>query len=725
MRRVRFASAIALAVVLAFLLSVTGPGATAAPKQDPPLPPLEIALNSLTPIVPKAKGTLTLSGTVTNTTDSDLGSLSVAARLGEGPITERTELDEVSSGALSPFTRGVLNGSAGLPEITAGGTLPWTISVPMKDLQLGASGVYYLRIDAVVDFDNTFSASTRTFLPWFPDPNLVVPTQVAWLWPISDWPDRDARNVFLTDRTPTELAPGGRLNQLLDLGLSAGANIDWVIDPQVLESASVIAGGYQVMGINDDPIDGGSAEPAVAWLAKARAGLAGAAVYAWAYANPDVTALAQAKMGQDVVAATTIAPELLAAQLGVPEPASLGWPVGRRTDRESLGVLQRAGVRTVILDSAALQPSTEGGADPSPAALVRTDAGPLQAIVTDRELSRSLGSAGDTAAAALIDRQRFLAETGVLATTPGTTSTPVVVGPDAQWNPNPATVAGILEALTDAPWLTSTSLARVVSRTSTDTSRTLATVSTESQKAVRRADHLKKVSSTQKKLSLFGSIMENQGALTEPFASALLRTTSGAWRSEMDEGEQLLSVVNQELNADIEKVRVISGGVINIASGSGAIPITMSNDLSVPVKVGLDLIGTPKVRLVTNDFTPISIPANRKVSTEIDAQVIGNGELTVEVQLTNAEGVAYGKPAKVILRSTAYAQAASWVVGIAFLVLTALLAMNSFRRRRQARADRADRADRAKRSEQLEQTTNDSDEPDSPADGQPERDPLQ
>jgi hypothetical protein len=689
--RARFASAIGFSIALActLVLSLAGPGATAAPRQDEPPPPLEIALNSLTPIVPKAKGKLTLTGTVTNTTESDLGSLSVSARLGESPITERTTLDEVSSGAFSPFTRGVLNGVAALPEIAAGTTLPWTIRVPMTDLQLGASGVYYLRVDAVVDFDNTFSASTRTFLPWFPDPDLVIPTQVAWLWPLSDWPNRDARNVFLTDRTPTELTAGGRLSQLLDLGLTAGQKIDWVIDPQVLESATTMAGGYQVMGINDDPVDGGSAEAAVGWLAKARGGLAGASVYSWAYANPDVTALAQAKMGEAVIAATTIAPELLAAQLGRPATASLGWPTGRRTDRDSLGVLQRAGVRTVIVDSSALQPPTDSSTEPSPAALIRTDAGPLQAVVTDPVLSRSLGSATDTAAAALIERQRFLADTAVLATTPGTTGAPVVVGPPAQWNPNPTTVSGILEALSEAPWITPIPLSKVIAKSATDTSRSLASASTESRKAQRRADHLKKVSSTQKKLRLFGSIMENQGTLTQPYAAALLRTTSGAWRSDTDEGDQLLSVINDELNADIGKVRVISGGVINISSGTAAIPITISNDLSVPVKVGLALSGTPKVRLVTKDFTPILIPANRKVSTQIDAQVIGNGELSVDVQLTNAQGNAYGDPAEVVLRSTAYAQAASWVVGIAFLLLTALLAMNSIRRRRQARADRA------------------------------------
>lgn len=685
----RSARALAAALVLALVVGWVGPAAMAAPQQDDPPAPLEVSLNSLTPVVPKLKGKLTLSGTVTNTTESDLSSLSVSMRLGDRLITDRIELAEISSEAFSPFTRGVLNGSVAIPRIAAGATLPWTVTVPMKDLQLGAAGVYFLRVDAVADFDNTFSASTRTFLPWFPDPDLVIPTKVAWLWPLSDWPNRNAANVFLTDRTPSEIAAGGRLDRLLNLGLSAGRKIDWVIDPQVLESASVIADGYQVMGINDDPVDSGPAEPAVSWLARARTGLVDASVYDWAYANPDVTALAQAGMGKDVLAATTVAPELLRTQLGRPATASLGWPAGTRTDGKSLGILQRAGVQAVVLKSTALQSLIGGSSGANPTALLRTQASPLQAVLTDPVLSRSLGSAEDTPAQALIARQRFLAEAGVLAGAPGTTGTSVVIGPDASWDPSPTTIAGILEAMADAPWLASTSLAQVLSTTSTEISRSLAPVPSENQRALRRANHLKDVAATQKKLRLFGSIVENQGAITDPYSAALLRTTSGAWRGKMKEGRQLLQVVDDELDTDIGKVRVISGGVINISRSSGAIPITISNDLGVPVTVGLELIGAPKVRLVTDDFTVISIPANRKVSTEIDAQVIGNGDLSVAIQLTNPAGDPYGKPAEVILRSTAYAQAASWVVGIAFLVLTALIAVNSIRRRRQAKADRA------------------------------------
>ncbi len=659
-----------------------------AKEIEPDLPPLQITLDSLTPIVPTVKGKLRLSGTVTNTTADNLGSIAVTLRLGQNPVSDRTQVDEIANEALDPFTRGIPNATASIPDLQAESSVPWELAIKTTELQLGSSGVYYLRIDAVADFDGSISASARSFLPWFPEPDFVTPTEVAWLWPISDWPNRDADNVFLTDRTPTELAPDGRLTRLLDIGLAAGRQPDWVVDPQVIESASVIASGYQVMGLND-PVGGGAQEPAAAWLARARAGLPRASVFAGAYADPDVTALAMEGMDDDIVAATTMAPELLSKQLSIAAPSSLGWPTGGRTDREAMDALQRAGVRTVVLDSNALSPSSDGTVSNEPTAVIRTEAGPIQAVLTDRVLSssRALGKATDSPAEALAARQRFLAETGVLASTTGSTGLPIVVGPDRQWDPNPSTVTGVLEAMATAPWVQSKPIVEVISQSRSTTARALAPASTSGKRAVARAEHLEKVRRTEKDLRLFGSILQNPGTLTEPFAAALLRTTSGAWRSEPAEAEQLLDVVDDQLSTQIDKVRVVSGGVINVPSGSGQIPVTILNDLPQPVVVGLELTGSPTVRLVTQPFTPIVVPANRKVSTEVSAQVLGNGELEVDIQLTNDQGVSYGKPAELILRSSAYAQAASWVVGIAFLLLAGLLAMNSIRRRRARKAE--------------------------------------
>ncbi|MEI2729646.1 MAG: hypothetical protein V9E85_11120 [Candidatus Nanopelagicales bacterium] len=148
------------------------------------------------------------------------------------------------------------------------------------------------------------------------------------MWPLSDWPDRNANNVFLTDRTPTEITPTGRLSRVLDLGIAAKAQAEWVVDPQVLQAVNGMTTGYQVAGPNGGALPGGSPQPAIDWLARTRAGLATASVNATAYAVPDVTALNRAKMTQDVVQATTTAPEAVTALLARPVTSSIGWPPG-------------------------------------------------------------------------------------------------------------------------------------------------------------------------------------------------------------------------------------------------------------------------------------------------------------------------------------------------------------------------------------------------------------
>lgn len=203
------------------------------------------------------------------------------------------------------------------------------------------------------------------------------------------------------------------------------------------------------------------------------------------------------------------------------------------------------------------------------------------------------------------------------------------------------------------------------------------------------ASYLRKIQEAQDNLDVFASILADPGQLTEKYSTALLRATSGAWRVDRDGGNQLIASIDKELGDEMGRVRVLSGGVKNFSSETGEIPITISNDLPVPVTVGMTLTGDPPIRLSAQKFAPITIPPNRKVSTQITAKVRGNGELPVKVQLTNPAGTPYGEPSEVTLRSSAYANAATWVVAVAFGLLTLLLLINSVRRRRQRIAEAA------------------------------------
>lgn len=667
-------------------MSVAGQASATVPSAkvqvDPQSTGIKVSVDSLTPVDPRPKDFLQLAGTVTNTSDQDIDGVNVELRISQDQLTNRAQVTRIADGDESPNTRSVTDGYTTVKDkLSPGASGSWVLKVPMANLGLPVSGVYGLRVDAAAQQNSDQNDSTQTFLPWFPSPKTVKPTKVVWLWPLTNTPNQNANLVFLNERTPQELTATGRLNRLLDLGIAGQAQTEWVVDPQLLEAVDGMTNGYQVAGPEGVPVSGLSPQPAIDWITKARAGLSAAAVSAGGYAFPDDTALTRQKMSQEVVQATTGSPETVTKLLGRPVTSNLGWPMGARTDSKTLSLLQKSGVRTVVLDRAALQAS-ENDSGNIAAALIRTESGPLSAVLTDRGLSSSLGSATSSAQDAVLARQRFLAETGVMTTAAPDVDRIVAVGPDPRWDPNPAVVADLLAALRTSGWMRSASLAQLLAAIPKEVPRTLAPVTTAGRRAELSSGYLGRIQDTQEDLDVFSSILDDPGQVTEKYSTALLRATSSAWRVDKDGGNKLVSSIDSELRNEMGRVRVLSGGVKNFSSETGEIPITISNDLPVPVTVGMTLTGNPPIRLSAQKFAPITVPANRKVSTQISAKVRGNGELLVKVQLTNPAGIPYGEPSEVTLRSSAYANAATWVVGIAFGLLALLLLANSIRRRR-------------------------------------------
>jgi hypothetical protein len=258
-----------------------------------------------------------------------------------------------------------------------------------------------------------------------------------------------------------------------------------------------------------------------------------------------------------------------------------------------------------------------------------------------------------------------------------------------RWNPNPDLVNPLLRASTRAPWMTPTSLTALLSETPPNIPRDRAGYGDRARAAELPEAYLTQVSRVAQRIELFSSILDNPGRATEPFAQALLRAQSSAWRSEPDVGTTLLRSIRTEINQVINEVRVLSTGNITFSGDVGRVPITIANDLDQSVTVGLRLVGKPSARLFAEDVTGIRIEAGRKASIDVDARVIGGDPLSVNVQLLTPEGEFYGTPTAVLVTSTAYARAASWVVVAAFIALALFVVVGVTRRIHQARKSSA------------------------------------
>ena len=140
MRPVAVLGTALLAVAWAFPVT-TATAATAQPTD----PAAEVAVTSMAPAVPTPGTVLTLSGTVTNPTDTPYDDVQVQLRL-SARLTGRSEITAVVAGKeiekASSIVRGSLVDVA--PGLDPGATLSWTVAVDVDALGLRTAGVHGL-----------------------------------------------------------------------------------------------------------------------------------------------------------------------------------------------------------------------------------------------------------------------------------------------------------------------------------------------------------------------------------------------------------------------------------------------------------------------------------------------------------------------------------------------------------------------------------------------------
>ncbi|MGH8888428.1 MAG: DUF6049 family protein, partial [Acidothermaceae bacterium] len=182
-----------------------------AASSSGPAPRFAITLDQLEPKVARAGDTLSLAGTLTNTSGEDLSDVAVTLRASTQRIGTRYDLAHDADpatviGFLVSGTRQEIG------TVDSGGSISWQISVPIDRIGLPKSpsmfGAYPLAIEVTSAGD---SGTVRTRLPttvmWMPNDAQFNATQLSWLWPLVDGVHRGAGDTFLNDDLAKDLAP--------------------------------------------------------------------------------------------------------------------------------------------------------------------------------------------------------------------------------------------------------------------------------------------------------------------------------------------------------------------------------------------------------------------------------------------------------------------------------------------------------------------------------------
>lgn len=677
-----------LAVLSAALLAPMGavaPGTAAAvvTKQS-----LGLTVKTVTPELPRdPNAEIKLTGTVRNSTSAPLTNLRVRIRYSSARFTDRAAMKIFQSGQALPLPNisRQFGAFVDIPALEPNASADWQITRTPAQLGLIGFGVYPLTVEVVQDGWQQLAAQ-HTFITYAPATTPKLPrNRLAVALPLVDAPHRSTDDAFVDNRLAASLKPGGRLADLAEIAKAAPKNVTWFVDPAVFDDVTAMKAPYKVKD-KDMPADA-NAGP---WLESMRAALAGVPVTALPYADPDVVALAHQGFDGGVDAAIRAGGAAAVKQIKRDVSTTASWPVGGLLDADGLDLLSVSKVNTVLLNPANVPPQTPATATLDAATTLDSVSGPVTALLPDEELSRTfeVTSAGGSA---VLNKQRFIAETAMIAAEPGQLKPrSLVIAPSRRWDPNPELVADLLKTAGRLPWLTSVPLSSIKAPR-VQTPRAGLTYTETNRKEELSGKHLEPVKDVSAKAALATQITTDKKAAG--FDSAVLRLASAGWRNRTRAGRSATKQVKEKVDKRLALVSII-GADRSLAGADGQVPISVRNKLP-------ESSVTLYVRVTSNNLellqiepryqkkpTLIVIGKTQSGTVPVPMTVKTSGDASVTVQLETADGLPYGDPVKLTIRTTGYTGIALVIVGGALSVMLAAVVTRILRRRSQKRPAR-------------------------------------
>ncbi|MFE0875106.1 DUF6049 family protein [Streptomyces smyrnaeus] len=654
-----------------------------------------ISLNEVTPSVPEQGDTLTLSGTVTNTSNTTLTRLRLTPRIGP-TLTSRSGIEQAAR------RKGYLPGADGtevpgdhgakLSGLASGVTRSFTLKIPVSDLQLSTDGVHQLGVSLTGQtrsrpYDQILGMG-RTFLPWQEEAS-DHRTRFTYLWPLISTPHVTARTqsdkqqtpVFRDDTLAKELAPGGRLQQMLELGKDL--NVTWVIDPDLLASVDMMAGRYRVHkpgGGPDDTVAGKGQEYAKQWLAELQEAVDGKEVVALPFADPDLASLAHrgtqvrgalSSLGQ----ATRLARETVEVVLHVKPSTDFAWPYKGAVDSSIVDVATSAGAHNVIARSDSVR---EHGLSYSPTAARPIGSGNT-ALVADAPLSTAFEGDLSRAGASSLAVQRFTAQSLALARQVPSRTRSVVVAPQRMPSVSQAqAMAAGIKALGRSGWAETSSLADAAKAKPDPGARRKMPAPSGYPSSLRKTElptaAFEQVRKTKDGLEDFTQILSKADRVMPPFTTAIDREVSNAWRGERRAARGYRDNVEEYLLELRGAVKLIKKSDITLSGREATIPVTVQNNLAQGVD-GLVLeLSSSRVGLDVGDPKRVKVDGEHTQTLKFDTTAKNNGRAYVYAQLYTQDGDRYGKVMKFQVNVTSITSTVLLVIagGVLLIVLAGI-----------------------------------------------------
>jgi hypothetical protein len=716
------AAAIAATALTLSGLALSGSPASAATAQrqsaaQPPAgsAPVSLAITSVSPAYATPSKTVTVSGTLTNTSSTALSGLSIQLLSGS-PFDSRNQLQDYADGSYlgdQPVIGAVTTLTKTLaPRATAG----WSVALSPSAVPMAGFGVYPLAAQAENASFTPLTVS-RTFLPFWPGTNDPQPEDIAWVWPLIDQPRQAICPGLLNNGLEGSLAGGGRLRGLLEAGstYASSAHLTWAIDPALLANVATMTKPYTVTTparVRDGECGGTSeraSQAAISWLKQLKLATAGQPVFVTPYADADIAALIHDGMNADLTRAfsegRSVASSLLGRSFSASAPASstnltgMAWPADGIADYADLENLAASdGIDTVLLDSSTMPPSPTQNYTPTAQTTTPDGVGaPLKVLLSDNTITQIIGSADsapDSKATAFAVEQRYLAETAMIAAEQPSVARAVVVAPPRRWDPPAGLANDLLAETVHAPWLRPVSLAQ------------LAAVKNPSGQATRqppraqsRAELGQPLLSQARQLDQQARLLMSVEQDPDPaltYASAAVE--SSAWRGGGRAGQKGAALAQQllaYLRSNERELKVLGVQRVTLGGLKGTVPVSISNALSYTVHVKLQAESSGGVTGVGQPRTVI-VPPGEQETFRVAVTATNVGSATLRFRLLTPEGVPFPGVTSMTVQATNYGALVLVIIAAALGVFVLTAGGRALRRaRRRLRPGPSDPGDQA------------------------------
>jgi hypothetical protein len=646
------------------------------------------------PVPSRKPHQLVVSLVLVNNTAHMLKNVVVSAARSD-PIPNKTALDSAIAKPKSPTSslvapldpiKTVTLAPGGVPMDlvyqTSIGSDPGT-----ADLCLCANAIYPLYFTA--DYTPPGAASqqlavAQTYIPSF----ATAPTkaQVSWVWPLLDRPHRLLSDrLFLDDDLAAEVAPGGRLDQLLAVVEKVGRTVPMtlLIDPELIDELAVMSTRYEVQ-TPTGPVRGQGGSAAATWLARLRTvlKLPGMELSFTPYADPPVESLQQAGLTWKIGLPTTSQQTRVTRALGATPTNDIAWPANQTISSGTLSTLIGEGTNTFILNDRTLPKGRDEKLVPSALAPVNTTTGTAVAAVTSAPLEHWVQTVLDPDGPGLTALPELVSQLAVRVEASPQLSHYIVLTPSR-------------DLLTVDP----TVAERTILETAhTIWSRPLPIRAAESQ--VEPVDHgalhpqrpprlptrvVTRLRYVLGSVTGLGTLFHDQAkneAISRSLPIGVLRTESTAL---LDQPALATSYATR-LSRHVRRIRnnvvlvpPLSGGNYTLASKNSRIPVTITNRLPDEVEV---LVGISGAIGFSSDPVDKLVPANSTVQVRVPTHVDRVGLFYVQVGLSTKDGLSLSTPLQLTVHSTALGTVGVVITITAAVVLVAALLIRFIRRMR-------------------------------------------